>query len=150
VLATVTLASGRASYSTTGLSIGSHVITAHYLGDAITPASTSAPLVISVVDAGSLARSTIRLSPRRTTAGEPVPVDVLVTGAGSTPTGNVALYLDGAHVGTFALAASDSRSSVVQTSLAALPVGSHVLTAVYFGSTVHAGSTGKIELRVAK
>ena len=149
-LALVALSNGRGSFVTTSLSVGSHTIVAAYPGTADIPPSVSSPVVHTVMSGTPLERTTMRLSPRRTAAGAPIPVDVILTGTGSAPTGNVALYVDGGMVAVLPLTATSATGAFAETELAPLSIGTHVLTAVYTGSTAHAGTTAEVQLRVAR
>jgi hypothetical protein len=109
----------------------------------------SSPVVHTVTDGISLERTTVRLSPRRMSAGESISVEVLVSGASTTPSGNVALYVDGQlYRPTLTLSPSTGREATASAVLAPLPAGDHVLTAVYAGSPTHAGSSAEVQLRV--
>ena len=84
---TVTLAlnAGRASYTTSSLSVGSHAFVATYAGNATTTSSASMPVIHTVVEGVKLERTTIRVSVRNVKAGEQIPVDLIVNGSGKPP-----------------------------------------------------------------
>ena len=150
-LALLELSSGRVSYSTNQLGSGSHTFTARYLGNGSTTPSASAPVVHTVVDGVILERSSVRISvPARTQAGDAITVEVIVSGAGSAPAGQVALYLDNGRVGQLPLAPRAASSAAALFTLQPQTIGGHLLTAVYTGSGIHAGSTATIQLRVAR
>src|SRR5262249_13124669 len=96
VLGTASLnASGQASFSTTMLNAGTHVITAGYAGDSNFGSSTS-PVVNQTVTSGQTGgqASAITLSsaPNPSTAGQPVPFNAAVTSTaqGSSATSSFA------------------------------------------------------------
>lgn len=151
VVAILPLSSGRASYSTTALAVGAHTFVARYPGDGTTTASASTPVVHTVVDGAKLERSAVRLSvPRRSQATDAINAEVIVSGTGPTPTGAVTLYLDGGLVGELPLSAQGASDAAAVFVLPPQAIGSHLLTAIYGGSETHAGSTGEVQLRIAK
>ena len=150
-LALLELSGGRVSYSTNQLGSGSHTFTARYLGNGSTTPSVSAPVVHTVVDGVILERSSVRISvPAKAQATDAITVEVIVSGAGSAPAGQVALHLDNGLVGQLPLAPRAASSAAALFTLQPQTSGSHVLTAVYTGSGIHAGSTATIQLRVTR
>jgi hypothetical protein len=137
-LATVPLnGSGQATFTTSALTAGTHVITATYNGDANNAPSTSAPLN-QVVNQGATTTS-LQSSQNPSAFGQPVTFTATVTPTGGTgtPTGTVT-FKDGATViGTGTLNAA-AQATITTSSLS---VGSHSITAVYGGNAIFAGST---------
>ncbi len=135
VLGTGTLdTSGVASISTSGLSGGTHAITAVYGGAAEFSASTSGVFR----DVVNQASTSTRLSPSvsQSTFGQTVILTATVTGAAGAPTGSVT-FEDGSTVlGTSAL----NASGIATFSSSALAAGAHSLVASYSGSGSYASS----------
>jgi sugar lactone lactonase YvrE len=139
LLATVSLnASGVATYSTSTLTTGSHLISATYAGDANHTGSNTATLTELIVEA-STASLTSSLNPAA--AGNNVTFTAKITGSGTTvPTGSVT-FMDGATLlGKVALDATGSAS--LQT--ATLAVGSHTISVTYPGDTNYFSSNAQL------
>ena len=146
-LGTINL-SGTASTETatlslpTGLSLGSHSLTAVYSGDTNTLGSTSAALKLTVAQIVTETSLTTTVNP--VVIGQPVTLTATVSpssAGGAKPTGSVT-FSDGTTVlGTVAL----SSTGVAQLPVSfTTPAGSHSLTAVYSGNATFAGSTGTL------
>jgi ELWxxDGT repeat protein len=127
----VTLASGRATFSTASFSVGSHTITASYSGDSNFKVSTASS--IQIVHQAATATA-LTSSTRTTVSGEQVvfraTVRALAPGTG-IPTGTVD-FKDGATdltPGGVTLSAGEATFSTT-----ALAVGSHTITALYSGN----------------
>jgi hypothetical protein len=139
-LGTATLGgNGMATFSTGGLGVGVHTITAVYAGNSTFAASTS-PAVAVTVNAQTLpaTTSTLTASPTTITAGANVTLTDTVSpqsGTG-TPTGTVAFMNGTTNLGSATL----NGSGVATFSTTALPVGADAVTAVYSGDTNFAGS----------
>jgi Ca2+-binding RTX toxin-like protein len=122
-----------ATFATTGLSLGSHTITAFYAGDTDDLAITSAATTVNVaIDKTS---TTVVATSPSTVYGQPLTFTVTVAvaspGAG-TPTGTVMLMDGTTTLGTATLVPSGSVSTATFTT-SALSVGSHKITATYAG-----------------
>ena len=158
----VSLASGRATCSTTGLAVGTHSITATYGGDTAHNGATSAVLTQTVnqpapppppppppppekvASSVSLATS---LNP--STSGQAVTFTAVVSGSAGVATGTV-VFRAGSTVisGCSAVSLSSGRASCSTSSLA---IGSHTITAAYGGDTVYnPGTSGAITQTVQK
>jgi sugar lactone lactonase YvrE len=142
VLATMTISSGAASYSTSTLAEGTHSIGVIYSGDANYMSAQSATMS-QTVNAKATTSTTV------TSGQNPAYVSAMVTFTAtvspSTATGTVQ-FLDGATVlGTGTLAngsASFSTSTLAQ--------GAHSITAVYSGDAGNTGSTSAVLSQVMK
>ena len=135
-LATVAVsASGVATYTTSGLTAGSHAITAAYGGDA-NHVSSSAALTEVIVQAATV---TVGSSVNPSVAGNSVTFTAKVAGAGKvTPSGSVT-FMDGATLlGTATLDATGTAT--VQT--ATLSVGSHTIAVSYAGDSNYGAANG--------
>ena len=135
---------GTATCAVTYPAIGSHTITAVYLGDTNFAGSTSTP-VVQAVDQGATATS-LGSSANPSTAGDSVTYTAVaapVAPATGTPTGNIE-FLDGAT--PIADCGGASGVTVDGTGTAqcttTYPVsGSHTITAVYLGDTNYSTSS---------
>jgi len=126
--------SGMAAISTTGLSGGTHSITAVYEGDAESVASTSSA-ISQVVNPASTS-TTVTSSANPSPFGQSVILTATVSAAVGTPTGSVT-FKDGSTVlGTTSLDAS----GIATFSSNALAFGPHSLVVVYGGSGSYASS----------
>ncbi|MBK9519957.1 MAG: Ig-like domain repeat protein [Anaeromyxobacter sp.] len=137
VLGTCTLSAGACSLSTAALPVGTHALTASLAAGPEFAASTS-PTHAQVVDPAATAVA-LATSVSPSVTGEPVTftatVAALAPGAG-TPTGTVT-FLDGAAV----LGSCTLSAGACTFSTAALPVGTHAITATVAASASFAAST---------
>jgi Big-like domain-containing protein len=134
VLGMVTLASGTVNLGVSGLSVGSHSITAVYSGDGNNLTSTSA-ITTEVVNPGT---STTALR----SSASPSPFGQLLTltatiGGGSANSGTMQFLDNGNVLSTVAV-----TGSVVTFQTSTLAIGSHPLSAIFSGNTSLAGSSG--------
>jgi hypothetical protein len=143
VLATVALdANDHASFTTSALSAGHHYITAAYSGDAHYGAG-SMMLIQPVLQTATVVLAS---GTNPTVYGQSVTFTATVAAGGPTanvPEGSVT-FMDGSTVlGTVALNPLGQASSNGQVTFttAALPAGSHAITAVFSGDTNFAGAT---------
>ncbi len=131
--------SGMAFFSTTALAAGAHSITASYGGDNNHSTSVSSAVTVTV-EANPVATSTsLTASAASITTGQSVTftAQVLAQSGSSIPTGTVA-FLDGSTIlGTVPLNPNGMASFVA----AALPAGTHSITASYGGSTGDSSSS---------
>lgn len=135
VLATVMLGANGIASVTTGLSIGTYVITAEYGGDLNHASSTSNPVSQEVTRIQTTL--TLTASPTPSRFGDLVTFSVVVSG--SAPAGTV-VFTDGATtLGSIGIAGNNGAFATD-----ALSVGSHTITATYEGSASHAGSTDSL------
>ena len=118
--------SGQASLATTGLTVGSHIITAVYSGDANYSAATSqTPVSVQVVPA----TSTTTLTAATTVQGTKLTANVVVTSPGNPPVvGTVAFY-----DGTTLLGTEPVVDGVATLDVASLAPGMHSFGAVFTG-----------------
>jgi hypothetical protein len=132
--------SGQATFTTSALAVGTHLITAEYPGDSsgspIYAASTSSTLnqVVNLVST----TTTVTSSPNPSVSGQNVTFSVTVNAAdSSTPTGTVVIS-DGATV----LGAITLSGGTGTFSTSSLSVGTHNITAAYGGDSTHDLSNG--------
>jgi len=134
LLATVALDNtGKANFTTSALSIGTHSITVSYAGDGNYNASASAALSQSVANAATV---TTLLSSGNTVRGQSVTFTANVSANSGSPTGTVQ-FMDGANL----LGTGTLSGGVATLTTSALSVGSHSVTAVYGGDASDNGST---------
>ncbi len=144
VLGTATLSPSAASgavatFTTAGLALGSHTITAIYPGDSNYVGSSSSSTSVTV-QLGATS-TTLETSTDTAVPGDAVTFTATVTPTGNgTPTGTVT-FLDGSTVlGTATLNPSTPYAQATFTT-SVLAVGPHNITAVYNGDSAFAGST---------
>ena len=140
VLGSGTLISGKATFSTSALTVGAHSVTATYNGSIDYNTSTSAVLTQTVNKA---ATSTMLTStPNPSTLGQTVTFKVTVAtlapGSG-TPTGSVKLKDGATELQTASLASGKATFTI-----SSLTHGSHSMTAEYLGSANDLGSTSAV------
>jgi hypothetical protein len=135
VLATLTLTSGSAKYTTSKLPPGSNSITAVYEGDSNNSGSTSAPVNQFVI---AKTTTTLTSSPNPSAYGQTVVFTATVgSSIGAPPDGETVTFKKGTTVlGTGALSGG---SATFATST--LKVGTTSVTAVYGGDSKFAGSS---------
>ena len=127
-LASVTLdGSGAATWTTTNLIPGSHVLTAAYSGDTVDAASTSAAVNVSLKLAAT--NTTFSTSANPILSGNLLTLSSAVTGNGGTPTGTVTFHDGGTVLTTVELTSAGTASF----SLSTLAPGIHQLSASYSG-----------------
>jgi len=135
-LGTMDLHSSIATFSASGLTVGTHSITAVYSGNADFIASTSSPSQ-QLVGGTTTALSS---SPDPSTFGQSVTFTATVSAiaaGGGVPTGSV-IFMDGTTVlGNSTLV----RPSVAAISITGLSGGTHSITAVYEGNAQYVAST---------
>jgi CSLREA domain-containing protein len=131
----VVLSNGQASLSTIALTVGTHVITATYSGDANHLGSTSNTIDQVVNSADATISIVSALNP--SVVGQAVALTATVASAVGTPSGSVQFYADGATLGS-PVVLSNGQASL---STIALTVGTHPITATYSGDADHYGST---------
>ncbi len=131
-LATLTLTSGSASYSTASLAAGTHAITAVYAGGGGFAPSTSAVLSQSMLKPTSIVVSS---SSNPATFGQFITFTATVGGVAAGANGYVT-FLDGG----VPLSSVPLNGTLAILSVSSLAKGTHVITAVYGGNSVYAGS----------
>lgn len=126
--------SGVATFATTGLSIGSHAITASYTGDSNYTAGTSATLVLTV--SKSIPTAILNASANPVLYGSQVAFMATLTGGGPAPTGTVTFFDGTTELGTETLS-----KGIAAYATSALSLGSHSITASYGGDSNYALTT---------
>jgi subtilase family serine protease len=134
LLATKTLSSGIATYSTTTLPVGTDSIKAVYSGNTTYAASTS-PAVSQVVKKSATTTALVA-SVNPSSFGQPVTFTATVSAASGVPDGTITFQKNGTTLATGTLSAG--KATLVT---AALAPGTHTITAIYAGSANFTGST---------
>ncbi|HWZ11849.1 MAG TPA: Ig-like domain repeat protein, partial [Acidobacteriaceae bacterium] len=127
-------ASGNATFTTTTLAVGSHIITAIYSGN-VQFGSSSASIIQVIVIAPTTTTLTSSLNPSQ--FGQNVTFTATVAAASGVPTGGVNFFDGGAALGSGSL----NAQGVATFSTSGLSVGTHTITAAYQGSGLFAQST---------
>ena len=128
---------GEATVSTSGLGVGSHVVTASYGGDG-NHMSSGGVLAGGQAVAAAASVTTVVSSANPSVFGEEVVFTATVAGGAGVPTGAVMFTVDGIPGAPVAL--DGAGEATVSTS--GLGVGSHVVTASYGGDGNHMSSGG--------
>jgi hypothetical protein len=142
-LKTEVLSSGKAVFSTSALSVGSHSITVIYAGDSKDIGNAS-PILTQVVKQASTS-TTLTSSLNPASYGQSVTFTANVTSTGGVPTGTVTFINGSTTLGSAALS-----GGVAKLSLATLAKGTHSITAKYSGSTDFLSSTSTALSQVIK
>jgi hypothetical protein len=141
-MASVALAGGTVSYTTSGLSAKTHAIKAKYAGDGQFLPSTGR-VTQSVVKYPTTA--VLVSSPNPSVFGQVVTFTTTVSSAGQTPTGKV-WFKDGTTgIGTVVLS-----SGVATLAASKLAAGTHSITAQYLGDNASAKSTSPVLYQVVQ
>ena len=140
----VTVASGAASISLTGLSVKAHTISAAYSGDS-NYAAASASESITVTVATPTFKITAPAAGASFTSGTTVVFTVSVTSSsGATPTGTVKFSVDGTAFGSPVTVASKAAT----INLTGLSVKAHTISAAYSGDANYASATASESITV--
>ncbi len=148
---TLTLQGGQAAFTTSGLSGGSHTVTATYTPDTasttvypfvttnFTGSSTGSPAFQQVVNSAATT-TTLSASANPAVFTQTVTFTARVSAAPSavTPTGSVTFSVDGSPVTTVPLDATAAASF----STASLAIGSHAVTAAYNSNSTNFTNSG--------
>jgi hypothetical protein len=133
VIAVIPVVDGRGVYSTTGFSVGEHTLLALYSGD--TDDNPSQSNAVGHVVNGRPTATSLESSPNPSIIGEMVAFTATVSSDLGTPEGRVQLVENGQTLLT-----SDLVDGTARFNHAWLPVGHHLLRAVFEPQGVYAGS----------
>jgi Bacterial Ig-like domain (group 3)/Domain of unknown function (DUF4214) len=140
---------GRFSYSTQTLAIGSHSITAHFTGSSTEAPSVSAPATINIVQSGANAATmSFTSSPASPIqGGTAITFYVTMTGKPgvANPTGSVT-FKNGAT--TMSAGRSLFNGAVSLPWPNGLPLGTNAISAIYSGDANYAAQTGTLSIVV--
>jgi len=128
--------SGQATFSSSALSIGQHIITAVYTDGGNYAGSTSQPITQTVNQAK--ASLSLNAGPNPSTYGQPVTFTVGVSSGvpGVIPTGSVMFYDGSTQLGAGAVGLSGGQAVLAISTLSG---GSHAITAQYSGDSNYLG-----------
>ena len=141
VLGTSPIVGGVAQLDVTSLGVGTHTITASYVGDADDAPSVSNPLVQEVGPAAAPTSTVLTSLPNPSDFGQTVTFTATVSG--SSPTGTVTFFDGAAALNSISLAGNEA----VYTT-AGLGGGSHSITARYNGDGDDGPSTSNVITQV--
>ncbi len=158
-----TLVQGKYRGATWSLPAGTYNIVAHYAGDATFQPSDSAPVAVQItpepatillIGYEKTLAHTIAPLPPQVNYGQPVGLQINVSGKSGFgyPSGEVAIYDNGIHLGNFPL--NESGSAFVEVDYLGhkgLLPGAHALTASYSGDlSFGSAKSAAVKVRVEK
>ena len=143
LVATQTLAAGKATYSTAALPVGTDSIKAVYVGDGTYATSTSAVMSQTVNKAATTTIVASSVNP--SSFGQPVTFTATVNSGVGVPTGTVTFEKNGVALGTATLSSGKATLTT-----AALVPGTYAITAIYGGSTDYNVSTSAVLSQITK
>jgi hypothetical protein len=144
-IATVTLPSNQAAYSTSYITRGTHAMTATYSGDGNNAGSMSATLTEQVK--GFPSKTVVTTSGSPSFVGQPVTFTATATSIyGAIPNGELVTFYDG----TTAIGTGATASDVATFTTSSLTVGTHSIKATYAGDATFEPSTGSVKQVVDK
>jgi hypothetical protein len=133
--------SGKATFTTANLPVGTDGIIATYVGSTTFSTSTSSTVNVTITSIGTgTSSTTLTASPSSAGQGSSVTLTATVSpgsAGGATPTGSVSFIYNGSSLGSGTLNASGQASLTVTT----LPIGSDSITATYSGDSTYGTST---------
>ena len=133
-LGIINLTNGSGTYSTSGLTVGTHNIGASYAANGNFAAGSAS---LSQVIQGQPSTTTLTGAPNPASVDGAVNLTATVTAATGTPTGTVRFYDGGALLGTATMSGGAAAISTAFTS-----AGTHNLTANYSGDASYSPGTG--------
>lgn len=137
LIGTCSISNGTAQFRTAALALGSHAITASYLGDANYSASTSGVLTQIISNQIISTATTVSSNPNTSVFGSSVTFNASVSAqSGSVPNGEMVSFYDGS---TWIGSGVISNGSV-QINSSSLALGSHAITASYPGDGNYSAS----------
>ncbi len=126
---------GAFTFSTSKLSIGTHVMTAKYSGDASNNTAASTPITVVVRQADST--TLLSANPDPLTQGGALTLTATVSSDSPNVNGQVNFFDGSTLLGT----APVGVNGIASVSPSGLALGAHALTATYVGDVNHASST---------
>ena len=127
-------ATGKASYSSSSLAVGSHIVAATYSGDANDNGSTSSGFTQAVQAIST--STTLATASSGGTTPQTILVAAVAAGASPIPTGTVVFKNDSTAIGTATVDANGAA-----TLLPDLAPATYNITAEYSGDAIHSAST---------
>ena len=127
---------GKYNFTTSALSVGTHAITATYVGDSVHDTSTSAKLAETIKHAATVSLGS---SSNPSTAGKLVTFTATVSGGSGMPSGSLAFKNGTRTLGTVKL-----RNGLAIFKTSTLALGGHTITAIYSGNRTYAPTSTTI------
>ena len=137
--------SGKASFSTTALAVGSHILTATFTGNSGWGNSSGTAPAQLVNGVATSTATTATSSPNPSTSGQSVTFTSTTTSTSGTPAGKVT-FTEGSTVWASSVPVNSSGKASFSTT--ALAVGSHILTATFTGNSGWGNSSGNAPKQV--
>ncbi|WP_243257923.1 Ig-like domain repeat protein [Rhizobium skierniewicense] len=141
-IGTGTISGTTATYTTAGLTVGSHSITAEYGGDTNNAPATSAAIAVTVAIGQAAPTVVVSASDNNPDVGESVTFTATLSN-GSSPSGTVTFKNGTNTIGTGTISNSISGTTATYTTTS-LTAGSHSITAEYGGDTNNAAATSAV------
>jgi hypothetical protein len=141
----VTVASGAASISLTGLTVKAHTISAVYSGDANYASATASE---SITVTAAAVKSTVQLSSKANPASSSKPIHFsakVKASTGKVPGGTVKLF-----EGKTMLAKASLKDGIADFTVTKLSAGTHLVMAEYSGDSKHAPANSTLFKQVVK
>jgi sugar lactone lactonase YvrE len=147
-IATIPLTNGIGSVSISTLTVGTHPITASYSGDSNDSSSVSQidNQIVTAVPLNSSTTTSITSSSNPINVGQILNLNAkvaAVTAGQPVPTGTVTFM-----EGTTVLGTATLNTGTASIGISTLTAGSHLITAVYSGSSSYSGSTSPVLTQV--
>ena len=147
-IATTPLTNGNAAITISTLAVGQHSITASYGGDSNDSSAVSLPInqIVNPVPANSSTTTTLVSSSNPIALGQTLNLNATVaavTAGQAVPTGTVT-FMDG----TVSLGTGTLNAGAASIGTATLTAGTHMITAVYSGSSTYSSSTSTVLTQV--
>lgn len=142
VIATAKAASGKVTFTLPALAVGRHQLTARYVGGAQSAASTSKPVTLQIVKAGS--RTAVKAAKRKVKRGKAVKVTATVSATGHVPRGKVR-FVRGKKV---LKTVSVKKNGRAVAKLKFRAKGKVKIRAIYLGSGNTLGSAGRVKVTI--
>jgi parallel beta-helix repeat protein len=130
----LTPAAGTATFATTSLAVGTHIITAVYSGDATHSGSNSTPVTVTITAAATTLGLTA--TPNPALAFQQITLTANLTGAAGAPASTVTFLSNGNPIGT-----AQTSAQGIATFTASLPAGTYSLAASFAGTANLSSST---------
>ncbi len=137
-ISTVPLNAGSATFETSTLAVGTHILTSQYLGDSVNQPTTSVPATVVVRADSTVVSLTSSLNPSG--VGQALRFFTQVPSTNGVATGSVS-FKDG----TTLLEVVPLTEGAASYRTSALAAGDHIITATYGGDASHAPGTSPAE-----
>ena len=145
---TTALNDGSVSLNVSTLSVGTHTISADFIGSTSYGASVSSAIAVTIT-APLISTTTTLTAPTQVTDGKAVALSVVVgKKSGATPTGTATFYAGSTKLGSAALSGGKAKFTIADLNLKA---ATYPVSVTYSGSSVDASSkSNTVQIKVAK